>query len=244
MNELYGETKTTSVSFRRSLQRIEPEFFDGSETQMNVLLCETAKSPLGDVVDLLTQTPEVKLVAVARTGRDAIEVLNSEKVDVSIHSEDTVDLSRLIRPALNDEVALSIARVVASASPSTPLLVKAHQLGFDGVLAVPESPQKLASELNDVVGRRTSLSDHPTIKALHLSPGTLTRKLKYSNQTEIGIADLMGIGLSDHEIATAMQISTQAVRNHIEQLIHDNGLSNRTQLAVLRAIDWSIPDFA
>jgi DNA-binding NarL/FixJ family response regulator len=54
----------------------------------------------------------------------------------------------------------------------------------------------------------------------------------------------MGIGLTDQDISTAMQLSLQSVRNHIESLLNANELSNRTQLAVLRAIDWSIPDFA
>lgn len=211
---------------------------------MNVLLCESTHSPLTAVAELLQRAPELNLVSIARTGRDAIDVLNSEPVDVSIHSEDTVELSRFIRDAIPETVSSSVARVVASPRPTTPLLVKAHQFGFDGVIAVPSSPAALASELVDVVSRRSSLSEHPVIKSLNLTPGILTRTLFYANQLESGIADLIGIGLSDREIAETLQLSLQAVRNHIEQLLQDNQLSTRTQLAVLHAINWSIPDFA
>lgn len=211
---------------------------------MNVLLCESAYSPLTTVADLLQQVPDVKVVSVARTGRHAVDVLNREAVDVSIHSEDTVELSRFIRDALHDDVSSSVARVVATPRPATPLLVKAHQFGFDGVIQLPRTPEQIAADLVDVVSRRTSLSEHPTIKSLNLTPGILTRTLTYSNQLDSGIADLVGIGLSDTEIAETLQITLQAVRNHIEQLLRDNQLSTRTQLAVLHAINWSIPDFA
>jgi DNA-binding NarL/FixJ family response regulator len=211
---------------------------------MNVLLCETAHSQLQNVAGLLNDAPGVNVVAIARTGREALRVLNSEPVDLSIHSEDTVDLSRLIRHELRDEVAESVSRVVAAEAPTTPLIVKAHQLGFDGILTVPQTAAELAAALKAVLTRRNPLSEHPIIKTLDLSPGALDRRLRYANQTEIGIADLMGIGLADQDIATAMQLSLQSVRNHIESLLHANSLSNRTQLAVLRAIDWSIPDFA
>ena len=211
---------------------------------MNVLLCESAYSPLTTVADLLQQVPDVNVVSVARTGRHAVDVLNREAVDVSIHSEDTVELSRFIRNALHDDVSSSVARVVATPRPATPLLVKAHQFGFDGVIQLPRTPEQIAADLVNVVSRRTSLSEHPTIKSLNLTPGILTHTLTYSNQLESGIADLVGIGLSDTEIAETLQITLQAVRNHIEQLLRDNQLSTRTQLAVLHAINWSIPDFA
>ena len=175
---------------------------------MNVLLCETAQSPLQNMATLLGGAPDVKVVAVARTGREALKALNSGPIDLSIHSEDTVDLARFIRHELRDEIAESVSRVVATEAPTTPL------------------------------------SEHPIIKSLDLSPGALDRRIQYANPIEIGIADLMGIGLTDQDISTAMQLSLQSVRNHIESLLNANELSNRTQLAVLRAIDWSIPDFA
>lgn len=211
---------------------------------MNVLLCETAQSSLQNMAALLNDAPDVKVVAVARTGREALKTLNSEPIDLSIHSEDTVDLARFIRHELRDEVAESVSRVVAAEAPTTPLIVKAHQLGFDGILTVPRSSAGLTAELKAVLARQNLLSEHPIIKSLDLSPGALDRRLQYANPVEIGIADLMGIGLTDQDISAAMQLSLQSVRNHIESLLSANDLSNRTQLAVLRAIDWSIPDFA
>ena len=133
---------------------------------------------------------------------------------------------------------------MATEAPTTPLIVKVHQLGFDGILTVPRSSAELTAELKAVLVRQNLLAEHPIIKSLDLNPGALDRRLQYANPVEIGIADLMGIGLTDQDISAAMQLSLQTVRNHIESLLRANDLSNRTQLAVLRAIDWSIPDFA
>jgi DNA-binding CsgD family transcriptional regulator len=54
----------------------------------------------------------------------------------------------------------------------------------------------------------------------------------------------MGVGLPDLEIAEALGLSIQTVRNRIANIIRINHLSNRTQLALLQNTNWQIPDFA
>lgn len=49
------------------------------------------------------------------------------------------------------------------------------------------------------------------------------------------IADLVGIGLTDEEIARVIDRSLQHTRNRIEHLLFSNDLTHRTQLAVIRA---------
>jgi DNA-binding NarL/FixJ family response regulator len=55
---------------------------------------------------------------------------------------------------------------------------------------------------------------------------------------------LVGVGLSDHEIAEALNLSIQNVRNRVAHSIRINQLTNRTQLALLQNTNWQIPDFA
>lgn len=211
---------------------------------MNVLLCETETSNLVRVADLLQQVPDVNVVSVARTGREVVHVLARKPVDVSIHSEDTIELSRFIRNAVRGQASPALAHVVASPHPTAPLLVRAHQFGFDNVIAVPDAPERLVSALSDVVTRTSTLSDHPVIKSLNLQPGALTRSLSYSTELEAGIAGLVGTGLSDRDIARTLHVTLQTVHNNVEQLLRNHQLTTRTQLAVLNAINWSIPDYA
>ena len=211
---------------------------------MKVLLCESAAAPLTAVEGLLSHASDVDIVAIARTGRDAIDAMNTLEVDLSIHSTATVEMATLIRPALNGAVASSVKRVVASTDPSAPLVVRAHQFGFDGVISVPETPGELAAALLDVLAGRSTLASHPLVTRLGLTPGMLDKRLTLSSREETDVADLLRVGLGDDEIAEALDVPKQTVRNRIAEMIHSNGLATRTQLAVLVAVNVHIPDFS
>ena len=52
------------------------------------------------------------------------------------------------------------------------------------------------------------------------------------------------VAYADHEIAEALNLSIQNVRNRVAHSIRINQLTNRTQLALLQNTNWQIPDFA
>jgi hypothetical protein len=88
-----------------------------------------------------------------------------------------------------------------------------------------------------------SIKDHPSVKALHLTPGALTHAISFEDIDHQHIVELVGVGLSDHEIAEALSLSVQNVRNRVAHSIRANSLTNRTQLALLQNTNWQIPDF-
>jgi DNA-binding NarL/FixJ family response regulator len=88
-----------------------------------------------------------------------------------------------------------------------------------------------------------SIKDHPSVKALHLTPGALTHAISFDDPNDQHIVELVGVGLSDHEIAEALNLSIQNVRNRVAHSIRANSLTNRTQLALLQNTNWQIPDF-
>jgi DNA-binding NarL/FixJ family response regulator len=49
------------------------------------------------------------------------------------------------------------------------------------------------------------------------------------------IADLIAKGMTDKEIAAAMNFSTQTIKNHVSRILTAVGAANRTQLAVMVA---------
>ena len=55
---------------------------------------------------------------------------------------------------------------------------------------------------------------------------TITR-----DDLNIGIIELIHIGLADREIGEVVHLSTQTIRNRVSAMLEKSGLGNRTQMA-------------
>lgn len=211
---------------------------------MNVLVCNDRAEPLDSIIAVLENDDAVASINVATTGRQVIDTLHASPVDVSISSGTGLDFNRMLQRHIDPTVAAALTRVVATKTPSVPLLVKAHQYGFNNVLPLNDKTNHIVPTLQRTIRGEESLVNHPTVKSLHLTPGVLTRNISLESSNDQHIVELIGVGLPDHEIAEALSISIQTVRNRVASLIRINHLSNRTQLALLQYANWQIPDFA
>ena len=211
---------------------------------MNVLVCNDRTEPLDSIIAVLENDDAVASINVATTGRQVIDTLHASPVDVSISSGTGLDFTRMLQRHIAPAIATSLTRVVATKTPTVPLLVKAHQFGFHNVLPLTDQTDHIVPTLQRTLRGEESLVNHPTVKSLHLTPGVLTRNISLENSNDQHIVELIGVGLPDHEIAEALSISIQTVRNRVGSLIRINHLSNRTQLALLQNTNWQIPDFA
>lgn len=211
---------------------------------MNVLVCNDRAEPLDSIIAVLENDDAVASINVATTGRQVIDTLHASPVDVSISSGTGLDFNRMLQRHIDPTVATALTRVVATKTPSVPLLVKAHQYGFNNVLPLNDKTDHIVPTLQRTLRGEESLVNHPSVKSLHLTPGVLTRNISLESHNDQHIVELIGVGLPDHEIAEALSISIQTVRNRVGSLIRINHLTNRTQLALLQYANWQIPDFA
>lgn len=211
---------------------------------MNVLICNDRAEPLDSLIGILENNRDVTSVKVATNGRQAIDALHSSPIDISISSGTGLDFNRMLQRHIAPTVAASLTRVVATQSPTVPLFVKAHQFGFNNVLPLTTPEEKIVPSLQRTLSGEESIKDHPSVKALHLTPGALTHSISFEDTNDHHIVELVGVGLSDHEIAEALNLSIQNVRNRVAHSIRINQLTNRTQLALLQNTNWQIPDFA
>ena len=109
-----------------------------------------------------------------------------------------------------------------------------HDLGFDGLivanLAAP--PYQLVRDFQaSMEGSSTHGSRPPLDRELLVDFPDLD---VVTNGDEVNrqILALVAIGREDREIAGAVCLSCQTVRNHISTMLKVSGMSNRTQLAV------------
>lgn len=205
-----------------------------------------ATSPLGDplfdFVGSLGSHPDIDVIGVGETGRQTVEAIREASPDALVFADSLSDLARAIRISANIPLQSSPTMVVASENVSQLLLIKSLAYGFDAVLPLDTTPEAAARRIAEIVAGHhrlvaENLPESPT-------PGILARVLVTNSPVDREIADLVGSGLSDDEIARVTGRSIQDVRNRIEGIIHANDLSTRTHLGVMRAAQVVVPDLS
>ena len=184
------------------------------------------------------------IVGSAQTGREVSAAMKESAADIFAFPPDWLELGRSIRISLDVPERGSPAFVVAGESPGLSLVVKSHLYGMDGIVDTTQDQDAVVSRLNAVVDGSWHLSRDPAVTGLGLSHGLLSREPVIRNREDREIADLLGGGLTDDEIADLLGIPVQRVRNRIEHLIFENDLVYRTQLAVLVTSLVKVPDFS
>jgi DNA-binding NarL/FixJ family response regulator len=210
---------------------------------LKVFVSHSHTSPLEPLIGELTQNNHVQVTGSTTKARDFIDALSSTDVDVVLFPMEWCEVARSIRNAVDLSEESRPAYVVVESNPSKALLVKSLLYGFHGVVSSTSPSADLANQLANIVSGEVGLLQHPLLSNLNLTPGILNRELTISSTIEMEIVDLIGLGIPDNEISTTVGLPLQVVRNHIENLLHTHQLTHRTQLAVLRALDWRVPDF-
>ena len=185
----------------------------------------------------------VNLAGTSSTAAQTAEVLKSDRVDAIIFPFEWADVLRTLetsRGAPRPNPAL----IVVAESLSTPILARSLACGFDGAVETEGKIDHAVRRIHDVVSGDWTLESQPSLHGLGLTRGLLARELVIEDTDDRHIADLVGTGLTDDDIALVMGWTIQKVRNRIESLLASNDLAYRTQLAVIRASLLKVPDFS
>lgn len=203
----------------------------------------------GTLRDSLARAIGIEIVGVGRTGHEVSAAIRGSAADIVVFPVEWMEIARSIRATL-DPSPIDPARhtapalALASATPSVALRLKSHLYGLDGVVDDSASPTEMGQQLEALVTGAEHISRDPLVAELGLEHGLLARTLTISTIEDRDIADLVGGGLTDDEIADLLAIPLQRVRNRIETLITSNGLAYRTQLAILVTSLVKVPDFS
>jgi len=185
----------------------------------------------------------VELAGISTTAAHTAEALKSNDVDALVFPFDWADVVRTLkvsRTAPTPDPSL----VVVADRISTPILARSLACGFHGAVESDSNVDTALETISNVVGGRWSLENEPSLRGLGLSPGLLARELVFHDTDDRHLADLVGTGLTDDDIALLMGWNIQKVRNRIENLLSSNDIKYRTQLAVIRASLLKVPDFS
>ena len=201
---------------------------------IKLLICDDHAVVRRGLRSLVGVKPEMDLVGEAVDGEEAVEMARKLKPDVIIMD--------LIMPRKDGVAAIS---EIKKKNPDAKILVltsfsddknvfSAIKAGASGYLLKDSSPEELLQAINDVHQGKSSL--HPVIaqKVIHEmhQPSDLPPTDEPLSEREVEVLRNVAQGMSNQEIAKALNIKEGTVRIHVGNILNKLQLANRTQAAL------------
>lgn len=183
---------------------------------------------------IIRPEPDIKIVGMAGSVREAVELARTTKPDValmdfSLPDGNGADATRLI---LGDHPECKIVFLTMSEEEDD--LFVAIRSGAKGYLLKNMQPRKLVVALRAVLNGESALSRSMTMrlmeelsrttKPVHTPETTLTHR-------EMDVMRALAAGLSNQEIANQLVISENTVKYHVHSILGKLGLSDRKEVA-------------
>lgn len=204
---------------------------------IRVLICDDHDMVRDALGRVLAEETDIDIIASARGVDACLKHLaqNVGKVDVAV-----------IDVRLTDGVGHDITRWVKANQPNVrvvlltsfledELLVEGYSSGADALVLKGAPTRDLIEAIRDVhAGLRLIDATAARAASLRMQQESPTR-INVLEGSDKEIADLVAKGMTDKEIAAALNFSVQTIKNHVSRILTAVGAANRTQLAVMVA---------
>ena len=189
------------------------------------------------VAELLSSEPDFELVGEAGDGIRAVEMARELMpdiilMDISMPGIDGLEATRRIKAEIP-----YVRIVILTVSESDHTLFDAIKSGAQGYLLKNVQPEALLDTLNGVVRGEASISGAMAARLLQ----DLAREPRHASpppppaarltQREQEVLRLVSQGKSNKEIAAALSIAENTVKNHLKNILEKLHLENRVQAA-------------
>lgn len=182
---------------------------------------------------MLQHADGIETVAEAADGIEALDAIRDKPIDVALVD---IRMPRMDGPTLIAEVKTIAPRmrcIVLTTFDDDDLLLASLASGARGYLLKDAAPGEIVDTIQRVHSGQTVLGSAPTeaLIALAQSPRTArpTPRERLTPREE-EVLDLIVRGLSNHEIAQRLFLSTGSVKNHVTSVLRKFDLQTRTQL--------------
>ena len=207
---------------------------------VRVALVDDQSLVLEGLRTLLAGMPQLTMVCTTTQGKELVSMLRRQPVDVVV--------SDIRMPGFN---GFDVVKRLGAFDPPVPvillttfdepdLLEQAIDAGARGFLLKGASPEDLLSAIETVAAGGKSLNPVVTGNVRSatrqvVAPGDAVRFDLHITERERSVLRLVATGLSNREIATALDLSEGTVKNYMSDLMVKLDSRDRTQ-AVIRAI--------
>jgi DNA-binding NarL/FixJ family response regulator len=192
------------------------------------------------VRETLAQAEDIELVGGTFDGREAIEQVVSLQPDVVLLACNMPDCPGVMVADQITQMELP-ARVLAYSRDTDDQQVKAMlAAGAMGYALTTEEPDTLIAAIHAVAAGQVWLSPRLVVQTFTRIDREL-ETIEPLTEKEQEILSLIGRGLQNREIAEALALEWQTVKNYVSRLYKKLGVNSRPQ-AILRAIRLGMVD--
>ena len=200
---------------------------------MHVLICNRSASKGRFTVDLLSRFSGITVVGCFQQEEEIREALSTIAFDICIVGPTFLEKKHEIDP-LATGVEYPVRKyVMVSTNNTTERVILAHQMGLNDVIDVGVHLATIDQRLRRVLAGEVDLSRIGSITEVvgWLRSDNIANLAQ--DETDIRILMELVEGRTNEEIAAAVHLALQTVRNRISRLMKLAGVSNRTQLATM-----------
>lgn len=175
---------------------------------------------------LLAQSPEIQVVNTCASAAETLVSLHNSEVDVvladavmpGMDGPELVEQCRTLWP--------SLPVIILTTFDDATIVRRSIKAGAVGFLLKDVSPTTLAEAIT------AAYDGHPYVdpRVAHLL--ALPSRFAGLTPTEKTVAELVGQGLSNREIAAELHLAEGTVKNHISALLRKTQVPDRTRLAL------------
>ena len=175
---------------------------------------------------LLAQSPEIQVVNTCASAAETLVSLHNSEVDVvladavmpGMDGPELVEQCRTLWP--------SLPVIILTTFDDATIVRRSIKAGAAGFLLKDVSPTTLAEAIT------AAYDGHPYVdpRVAHLL--ALPSRFAGLTPTEKTVAELVGRGLSNREIAAELHLAEGTVKNHISALLRKTQVPDRTRLAL------------
>ena len=175
---------------------------------------------------LLAQSPEIQVVNTCASAAETLVSLHNSEVDVvladavmpGMDGPELVEQCRTLWP--------SLPVIILTTFDDATIVRRSIKAGAAGFLLKDVSPTTLAEAIT------AAYDGHPYVdpRVAHLL--ALPSRFAGLTPTEKTVAELVGQGLSNRQIAAELHLAEGTVKNHISALLRKTQVPDRTRLAL------------
>jgi len=213
---------------------------------VRLLICDDQAIVCEGLRAILEPVPGLDVVGVARDGLEAIDLVRAAQpdlvlMDLKMPRMNGVQATRLIR-----EQFPAVRVLVLTTFDADEWVLDAVRSGASGYLLKDTPQEALVKAILDTAQGRSHIDPQVAGKILeHVAERTLEpprptdvvprdqKLLDQLSEREREVLRLLGLGLSNTEIAQTLFLSEGTVKNYVSALFSKLGVNDRTQAAIL-----------
>ena len=198
-----------------------------SQAQIRILTVDDHPLLRAGIAGLISDEPDMILVAEAENGRDAIEKFARHRPDVTLMDLQMPDMDGLDALETIRGTDPNARIVMLTTYPGDAQILRALKAGACGYLLKSALRKELLSTIRTVHAGRKALSAEVTYQvAEHVGKDQLS-------PMEVRVLSMIAEGNSNKDIAAALNITEESVKGQVRNILEKLGANDRTQAAVL-----------